>query len=96
MQEKLKDLKSDLKREKDENRIMQHQLQEALKHVLQEGRDLKAFQAAFRQRDAEVAELQAELRLRVSPPALAPGGWSCDREAHWQTQTPSNPGSCSW
>ena len=67
-----KDLKKDLKEEKKENHIMQSQVLEAHKQVLEEGRHLKTSQAALRQRDAEVARLQAKLREWVSSAALAP------------------------
>ena len=72
LQEKLKDLNSDLEKLKDDDRIMQRQLQEAHKQVLEEGRHLQTVQAALRQRDAEVAQLRAELRGWVSTPVLAP------------------------
>ena len=95
LQKELKHLKSDLRKEKKENRNMHRQVQEAHAQVLLQDRRHVVIQTAFRQRDAEVARLRAELSRWVSTPALAPA-WSCSHEAEWLTQPLSNPRSCAW
>ena len=74
---------------------MQHQVLEAHKQVLQQGKRQQDLEAALMQRDTEVARLGAELHQSVSTPTLAPGCWSCVCEAGWQTQMLPNPRSCT-
>ena len=71
-------LREDLRKEKKEHRITQRQLQEAHKQVIEEGRHLHTSQTALKKRDAEVAQLRAELHSWVSTPVLAPAlhSWS--------------------
>ena len=91
LQEALQDLKVDLQNEKEENRIMHCQLQEAHKQVLLQGTRQTDLEAALTQRDAEVAALRAELHQTVSTPARAPACWSCVHEAGWQSQMLPSP-----